>query len=75
MGIIERTIFFTVAWIPVAALIFSITLLIAGFFSKYKGKTYKKTIIIGMICLAIPIIYYFMFFIIGMVSFGPGMAE
>jgi len=75
MGIIERAIFITIVWIPVVALISAITLLIVGFFLKYKGKNYKKLIIIGMICLAIPIIYCLILVIVGMVGFGPGMLE
>jgi hypothetical protein len=75
VGIIECIIFFIIVWIPVVALIALIPLLIAGFFFKYKGKPYKKLIIIGMICLAIPIIYCFMLCIIGMIGFGPGMVE
>jgi len=75
MGIIERAIFITIFWIPVVALIFAITLLIVRFFLKYKGKPYKKLIIIGIICSAIPIVYCLILVIIGMVGFGPGILE
>lgn len=75
MEIIERSTFITIVWIPVVALIYAIMLLILGFFLKYKGKTYKKLIIIGIICLAIPILYCLILFIIGMIGFGPGMLE
>ena len=75
MGIIERAVFITITWIPVVAIISAIALLIVGFFSKYKGKPCKRLITIGIIFLAIPIVYCLIFFIIGMVGFGPGMLE
>jgi len=73
MGIIEWVVFSIITLLPVVALISAITLLIIGFFLKYKGKPCKKFIIIGIICLAIPIVYCLIFFIIGIVGFGPGM--
>jgi multisubunit Na+/H+ antiporter MnhC subunit len=71
MSNLEISIYLAIAWIPIIAIGAAIILFILGFFLKYKNKSCKKIIKFGLICLSITIAFYSIFFIIGMVGFGP----
>jgi hypothetical protein len=76
MSNIDSTLYLILmVWIPLISMIGLALSIIIGLFFKYKGKSIKKIIIIGEICMAIVIIYIIILIIIGIVGFGPGLSD